>query len=369
MSRGLQAAVVSLFLLMSVPCARAQEPQGPPPALVAVSEVREGRIAPQTEFVGTVYYRQVSEVASEVSGRVEQARVDEGDRVRKGDVLVRLDKALLEKTLASTRATHGQVLADLEKARRDLERITTLYRQEAIAEQVYDENRFRVKSLEKRAESLDAELERLAIELSKKDIRAPFAGVVVRKQVEVGEWLAPGGTVVTVARDDAVDAVVEVPGELVPLLSKGMTLSVQAGGKTMKGQVFAIVPRGDVGTRTFPVKVRVANRHSLIEGMEARVTVPTGAKERSLLVPRDAVVTVMGRSVVFTVADSRAKMIPVRVILYDGSSAAVEAEGLREGMPVIVKGNERVRDGQPVVLSTGGKPGAAPGGPPAKPGA
>lgn len=368
MSRGRKAVVSAVFLLTAIPCARAQEPKGPPPALVAVSEVREGKVAPRTEFVGTVYYREVSEVASEVSGRVEEVRVEDGHRVRGGDLLVRLDSALLEKGVASTRATHGQVLADLEKARRDLERVETLYRQDSIAEQVYDENRFRVMSLEKRAESLEADLGRLTIELSKTEIRAPFGGVVIRKQVDRGEWLSPGGAVVTLARDDTVDAVVEVPGEVVGFLSVGMTLNVQAGGKRLTGKVAAIVPRGDVGTRTFPVKVRVVNRHSLIEGMEARVEVPTGAKGTSLLVPRDALVTAMGQSVVFTVAESQARMIPVKVTFYDGDSAAVEAEGLRKGMPVIVKGNERVRDGQPVVVSSGGKGEAPAGGPPAKPG-
>jgi RND family efflux transporter MFP subunit len=368
MSRRGKAVACAMFLLVAIPSARAQEPKGPPPALVAVSEVREGQVAPTVEFVGTIYYREVSEVASEVSGRVEEVRVEDGRRVRGGDLLVRIDSALLEKSVASTRAAHGQVLAELEKARRDLGRVETLYRQDAIAEQVYDENRFRAMSLEKRAESLEADLGRLTIELSKTEIRAPFGGVVVRKRVDRGEWLSPGTAVATLARDDTVDAVVEVPGEVVRRLSVGMTLNLRAAGKRMAGKVTAIVPRGDIATRTFPVKVRVVNRHALIEGMEARVEVPTGEKTTSLLVPRDALVTAMGQSVVFTVAESQARMIPVKVTFYDGDRAAVEGEGLRKGMPVIVKGNERVRDGQPVVVSSGGKEEAPPGGPPAKPG-
>lgn len=367
MGRNAAAAVWMVILLVLVPSARGQEGKGPPPALVAVSEVREGTVAPSVEVVGSIAYREVSDLSAEVSGKVLEVRVEEGDRVQPDEVLVRIDTDLLDKTIASTRASHGQALADLEKAKRDLARMESLYRQESISEQLYDENRFRVQSLEKKAESLQADLERLQVERSKKEIRAPFSGVVQNKRVDRGEWLSPGTAVLTLARDDSVDAVVEVPGEIVRYLSPGRTLEVWAGDRRMTGKVAAIVPRGDVATRTFPVKVRLENRTGLIEGMEARVQVPTGARGRSLLVPRDALVTAMGRTVVFTVEENRAKSIPVQVTGYDGSSAAVRAQGLARGMAVIVKGNERVREGQPVTVSQGGNGGPPPG-PPGTPG-
>jgi len=367
------AAVISMmFLLLSAPGARGQEgkdsgkPQGPPPALVAVSRVGEGSVAPTVELVGSIAYREVSDLSSEVSGKVLEVAVEEGDRVRPGEVLVRTDAELLDKTIESTKASHGQALADLEKAKRDLSRVESLYRQESVSEQLYDENRFRVQSLEKKAESLQAEVERLSVERSKKEIRAPFSGVVQSKRVDRGEWLSPGTVVLTLARDDSVDAVVEVPGEVIRYLPPGTALGIRANDRRMTGKVVAVVPRGDVATRTFPVKVRVENRFGLIEGMEARVEVPTGPRTRSLLVPRDALVTAMGRTVVFTVEGEKAKSIPVQVTSYDGTRAAVRGAGLSPGMPVIVKGNERVREGQPVVVSKNGE-GAPPPGAPASP--
>ena len=347
-------AAWTLFLLpAAVPHADAQEKGGPPPALVSVSEIREGTIAPRTEFIGTVFYPEVSEVSAEVSGGILEVLIDEGQRVRKGDVLVRLDPEILEKTLASTRATHGQVLVDLEKAGIDFRRMKSLYKQDAIAEQVYDENRFRVKSLEKKAESLQADTERLEAELRKKTIRAPSDGVIVKKLVDPGEWLSPGDKVASLARDDFVDVIVEVPGEVVAYARPGRTLDVKVGGAETKGEVTAVVPRGDIATRTFPVKVRVRNRYSLIEGMEARVAVPTGKSLRTLLVSRDAIVTVSGNTAVYAVEGGTAKMVPVKVLRYEGGDAGVEGNGLRKGMAVVVKGNERLRDGQPVQVVTG----------------
>lgn len=354
------AAWAALLLLGSACSVHAQEKGGPPPALVTVSEVREGMVDPVAEFVGTVYYPEVSEVSAEVGGTVVEVRFDEGDRVRKGEALVRLDRDLLEKTLESTRATREQNLADLEKARRDLARVEKLYREESIAEQVYDENRFRVKSLEKKSESLKADVERLEIELSKKTIRAPFAGVVIRKHVERGEWLSPGSPVATVARDDTMDVVVEVPGDVLPFVKKGGTVRVRTAGEKIRGTVLAIIPRGDIPTRTFPVKIRVPNRHSLIEGMAARVDIPSGKKQETLLVPRDALVSAMGQTVVYTVVDAKAKMVPVTVTRYMGKEVAVHTDGLGKGMEVMVKGHERLRDGQPVQVNpSGGRSGEA----------
>ncbi len=355
MEKVATAAWAVVLLLGAVPYAKAQEQGkgGPPPALVTVSEVREGTIAPEREFVGTVFYPEVSEVSAEVSGGVVSVDVEEGRRVRKGNVLVRLDADLLEKTIASTRASHGQVLVDLEKARADFRRIESLYKQEAIAEQVYDENRFRVMSLEKRAESLAADIERLEAELHRKTVRAPFDGVIVKKLVDRGEWLSPGDKVATVARDDLVDVIVEVPGEVVPFVRPGRKVAVRVAGKEATGSVLSVVPRGDISTRTFPVKVRLRNRYALIEGMEARVAVPTGKRERALLVPRDALVTGSGNAAVYTVVDGKAKMVPVKVLRFEGGTAGIEAEGIRKGMPVVVKGNERLRDGQPVTVVTG----------------
>ena len=94
--------------------------------------------------------------------------------------------------------------------------------------------------------------------------------------------------------------------------------------------------------------------------MEARVKIPTGKKEKTLLVPRDALVTAMGQTVVFTVVDAKAKMVPVTVTRYVGKEVAVRTDGLKTGMEVLIKGNERIRDGQPVSVRRGGDRSADP---------
>ena len=88
--------------------------------------------------------------------------------------------------------------------------------------------------------------------------------------------------------------------------------------REISGSVLAVVPRGDIATRTFPVKIRTPNTLGLIEGMSAKVVLPVGEPRKTLVAPRDAVITVFGQVVVYAVKESKAQMIPVNVIGYQG---------------------------------------------------
>ena len=320
--------VLIIFILMFSLSVHAQDEKkddkqgGMPPAIVVVSEVTSGTVAPQAEFVGTVFFSEVSDVACEVDGKVENVEFEEGQRIVRDAELIKINFDLL--------------LSDLEKAELDFKRADKLNKEGLITEEEYDARRF--------------EKERLEIVLSKKTIRAPFAGVIVKKHVERGEWLSPGSVVATIARDDIVDIVVEVPERLLKFLSPGMEIGVSAGGSELKGNIIAVLPRGDISTRTFTVKIRIANTTSLVEGMEARVTLPEGEEMESLTVHRDAIINAFGNTVIYTVNDSKAMMISVMVSGYKGMTAGIQAEGLEAGMKVVVKGNERLRPGQDVVV-------------------
>jgi RND family efflux transporter MFP subunit len=321
---------------------------GMPPARVVVSDVTGGMIAPEAEFVGTVYYREVSDLASEVSGRVDEVHFEEGQRVGEGDILVTINADILRKNLQATRASYEQVQANIERAERELERNESLFREELISEKEYDNYRFLVKGLEKRGASLLADVERLEVELKKKGVAAPFEGIVLQSHVDRGEWLSPGSPVATIGNDSVVDIVVDLPERIVGFAEVGSEVEVTAAGVSFQGKLTAIIPRGDISTRTFPVKIRVKNDHHLIEGMEARVRLPQGKRKKSLLVKRDAVITKFGKDVLFAAVDGKAVMVPVKVVGYEGMTVGVAAEGLKEGMKVVVKGNERLRDGQAI---------------------
>ncbi len=346
----LSAVALALFI-SSIPGLAQEKPKGPPPPLVAVAAVKTGTVSPQAEFLGTVYYVEVSDVAAEVAGIVEAVKIEDGQRVKAGQPLVELRTDLLAKRLEATRSSHQQVLAELEVAKIEFSRKEKLFEKGSISEQSYDDNRFRARALERRANSLNAEVERIELEIKKALIRAPFDGVVIKRSVDRGEWLAEGKTVAVLARDDVIDVMVEVPESFIRQVRSVGQVRVRIDGAELEGSITALIPRGDVATRNFPVKVRAANRQSFIEGMSASVWLPTAKTQTAFIVSRDALISSAGRMAVFVLEGSKVRALPVAVIAYEGGDVGIAAEGLKEGMQVVVKGNERLRDGQEVVVS------------------
>jgi RND family efflux transporter MFP subunit len=356
--RGVFKAAVLIICIVSLqfaaPAGAQEKSDGPPPAMVVTAPVQVGLVSPYSEFIGTVYYHEVSDVAAEVSGLVESVRYEEGERVRKGQILVKLNSDILEKRLEATLASFGQIQEELAEARINLARREKLRETKSISEMTFDENKFQVRRLEKRSESLLAEGDLIKLEIERAAIRSPFDGVALKRHVDRGEWIAAGDPVAVIAKDDVIDVIIDLPERYIPYVKNGMPASLEFSGRKIEGKVAAIVPRGDIATRTFPIKIRLPNTLGLIEGMTAKVSLPTGNEQQSLIVPRDAVIPKFGQTVVFAVVDAKAKMVPVKIVGYKGLKTGITAAGLSENMTVVVKGNERLRDGQPVIQADKG---------------
>ncbi len=325
-----------------------KKPQGPPPMLVEVTDIDKGTTEPLVELVGTIYYARVSRVASEISGIVEKIHFTEGARVKAGEPLLTLRSDLLKTSLSGTRASYEQAQVELERAGKDLQRIKALYQERSVSESLYDDNYYTVLGLEKRTLALKAVLDRQELELEKTSIPAPFSGLVQAKLTEQGEWVSTGGQVALIADDRSLEVHVEVPQKMLRYLHPGQELSVKSGGKSYQARFIHFIPQGDLATRTFTVKLKLKSAKGLIQGMEARALLPNGPKIESLLVPRDAVVKQAGKDILFLVIEGQAKAIPVEIHGYQGMMIAVSGEGLTVEQQVVVKGNERIRDGQSV---------------------
>jgi RND family efflux transporter MFP subunit len=321
-----------------------------PPSLVEVAEVKKGDAEPMFEFVGSVYYARKSRVASEVEGVVEEVKIEEGHQVKNDSLMVSLSSDILDTVITGTRADHEQVLVELEQAEKELRRREPLLKEGSVSESAYDEYFFKSKRLNNRALTLKASLDRFMLEKEKKNIKAPFNGIVMEKSVEKGEWVKIGGTVAVVADDSEIDIIVDVPAEMLQYLKSGREIDITAGALKLKGKFISFVPKGDVATRTFSVKIRLKNPDGLVEGMEARALLPTASRQKSLLVARDALVVKFGKNVVFVVEEGKAKMVPVAIQGYSGLLVGVAGPDLEAGQQVVVKGNERLFGGEQLVI-------------------
>ncbi|WP_250645593.1 efflux RND transporter periplasmic adaptor subunit [Salidesulfovibrio onnuriiensis] len=341
-------------MLLSVPAFAQDEKKeegkqgGPPPAMVVTAKVGSGEVAPEVSYIGTVMFHELSDVAAEVAGKVVSLEVDHGQKVSQGDPLVVLSSDLLDKTIANARSLMEQAKADYELAHLDDERMTKLFKTRSVSEGEFDKTRLGAAASERKYHALRATLDRLQLERAKKTIRAPYDGVVLERKVHRGEWVSQGATVITMAGSGEVDVEVNVPAGPAQVVKPGLKVEVRVGAEVMNGEVYAVIPKGDVSTRTFPVKIRVLDPVNLAEGMEARVSLPSDVANKTLVVPRDAVISARGQTVVWAVLDGKALPMPVQVVGYRGLDAGVLSDKLQEGMDIVIKGNERLRPNQAV---------------------
>ncbi len=369
-------AIRSIFLLAcSCTAALAQYPQS-----VVVNGARVEPITAMRAVNGDIRTTRQSLVAAQVDGFVVELELLEGDAVEAGQVIARLDPELSELDVARARAvvaanegTVAEYEALLEQAKRDLERFRAADRGGSMSATELDGAETTVRTREAELAQALADLASARAQLAReermlrdKTIRAPFAGVVIRKHTELGEWVTPGDAIVDLVSVRELEAIIEVPEQFVGLLEVGgspIRISVPALGN--KGEVGAtidaIVPLADELSRLFPVRLGVPNESGLLKpGMSLTAHVPTGRIEPTLTVPKDAVLRDdAGEYVYMAVPHSiegnpavTAQAIPARVSrLYAvGDRVAIRAGQVTDGALLLVEGNERVYPTQPLII-------------------
>ncbi len=326
--------------------------QGEQPSPVRFTEVQARSVARSVTLPGTVESTSASQVASEVDGVVEQLAAQEGEAVAAGAPLVRLRTTNLELRLRAAQGQLKEAAARLDLAQRNLERARELFDSGVISRRDFDDAFSDQTAWQGRVDALDAEIERIRVDLARCTIRAPFRGVVVLERTEVGQWVGVGDAVMDVAALDWLEVRVDVPETYFSGLRAGATASVSfesLPGLTVEGRVTTIVPRAAAEARTFPIKVRVPNRELRIGvGMLARVDLPLGRKDEALLVPKDAIVRQGERQFVYKIKGDDT-IASVDVTVGRGVGAWVVVEGpLKSGERVVTRGNERLQPGQAV---------------------
>ena len=210
----------------------------------------------------------------------------------------------------------------------------------------------------------EAEVERIDDQLNKHTIRAPFDGWVVERFTEQGQWVSRGGLIARIAELDRLEVEVQVPELSVGMLRENAEVRLDfdaAPGHAWIGRVARIVPQADLLSRSFPVRVELANRVEdsgpvLKGGMLARAWLPVGKAGSVTVVPKDALVLGGPRPLVYRItgaagpdAAATGTVQAVEVALGGAVEGSVEIRsGLAPGDLVVIRGNERLRPGMAV---------------------
>lgn len=350
------------------PPASAASAAGPArPAAVEVAKVEITKLSDDAQSVGTLRSRQSVIIRPEVSGRVTQINFRDGDRVRKGQLLIQLDDQLQA-------AQIKQSEAELSIARANHKRNQELVAQNFISQRSVDES----------AANLEVAQARLALSqatAARLKIFAPFDGMTGIRTVNPGDYLKDGADVVNIEDIEAVFVDFRLPERFQAKVRKGQKAMVDLDalpGRKFEAFVQAVDPLIDTNGRSVGIRACIDNRQmQLRPGMFARVTAMFGERDRAKVVPEEAIIPQGQRQFVIKVVDGPEKdsKISQRVEVKVGirRPGRVEVtEGLNEGDVVVVAGHQRLqKDGSPLRVLDLSRPvgGAAPGsGPQGSPG-
>lgn len=303
------------------------------PTLVQVEVVGQQELERQLSVTGTLMPDEQTDLKTEVAGRVATIQFQEGQVVKKGQVLLSLVADDLEANIRKTEY-------NLELARTFDERQQKLLAKEAISQQEYDQARNTTLATE-------ADLANLKAQLAKTVVRAPFDGQVGLRYVSLGSYLSPGSLITTLVSTNQLKLDFAIPARYAHLSHVGMPINFTVEGqeKPYQATVYALDPVVDPATRTLKMRAKLPSAgNALRPGAFASVKLVLEQSATALTIPTEAIVPDGDKATVFVVRQGKATPQPVA----RGQRKATRIEikqGLSLGDSVIVVGVQLVKPG------------------------
>ena len=338
----------------------------PPEVRTASVEVEGGAASAGASAImanGYVVARTKASVAAKVAGRLAYLGVSEGSRVRKGEVIARIEGADIAAGLDVARANENQARAEYAQAQSDLTRAIALHERGVISAVDLENARTKTAALEAAYRSASAQTRLAAATLENTNVRAPFDGTVLRKDAEVGEIVAPssaGGAlsrtaIVTMADLGTLEVEVDVNEAYIARVTARQPARITLDAypdTSFAGTVRQVVPTADRQKATVLVKVAIEDKDPrILPEMGARVDfVPEGQSAAQAAVPRRVYVpkaALVGADRVWIVADGKAKSLTVTAGAQDGPRVEIK-NGLTGDETVIVSPPTGLKDGAAV---------------------
>jgi len=313
-----------------------QEDEAVPVEMVTVGR---GRIESILRFSTNLEAESEVQVFSEAARKVTALLVEEGNLVRKGQVLIRLQSEAQQTELA-------RVQSQLGNARQEHQRQTNLYNQQLISVEDFNEASYQLDQLELSLQ--DAERE-----LGYTQVRAPISGTITERFVNVGDHLTVNQHLFDIIDFDSIVARVYVPEKELSRLEVGQDARIfadAAGANERHGAVDRIAPRIDPRSGTVKTTVSIPPSEGLLPGMYVTVELITSIHEDAVLVPKKALVYDADQLFIFRLKDDETvERLLIRATLEDRDY--IEPEGiLQEGDQIVVAGQASLKDGSKVRL-------------------
>ncbi|WP_425407870.1 efflux RND transporter periplasmic adaptor subunit [Hyphococcus sp.] len=328
----------------------AQAQQGPPPAPVALAKAERRSLAPMADTPGAVVSTRDSRVAAATSGKIEWV-AEVGVEVEEGDVIARIEKADAQFTRNDTAAEVRRLRARADYLDSLYQRFVGLGADAGESEANMDEMRSNRDEARQGLAQAEVALERAEINLARTEVRAPFAGRVVSQEVQIGEFANPGAELIRLVDTHHLEVTARAPVGLTRNIKPGDPIAVANGAETIDARIRAVVPVGDERSRMLEIRLELPPETPWYIGSAVRVNLPSAQPRTVTAVPRDALVLRADRISVYVVDEENiAKRVDVELGAAEGDFIEVIGD-VEPDANVVIRGGERLRDGQPVTLS------------------
>jgi membrane fusion protein, multidrug efflux system len=345
-----------------------------PPMTVEVTKVSRGNVSALLTVVGNLIGEQTIDVVPRAAGRITSMNVKLGDRIRRGQVLAKIEDRELVEQVRQAEASHQvaeatirQREADLNLAETNVERSRNLFARQLLPKQTLDDSEARytsaIAALDLARAQLaqsDARMQELKINLGNTNVVSPVDGFVSRRNLDVGAFASqnqPVASVVDISSLRLVANVVEKDLKAVNVGDRAQVTVDAFPGEKFPGRIARLSPVLDPATRTAPMEIEILNpEFRLKPGMYARVDLTVEDKQNVLVIPKIALIDSQGERGVYQPSeDGRAKFKAVKVGIENNDHAEI-LEGLTEGEVIVSTGAGALRRDDQLVIA-GGAPG------------
>lgn len=318
-------------------------PGGMPAMRVNGMVVQPQNFSNTLSVTGSIDANEQIQIRSQVSGLVKSISFQEGNKVSKGQVLVKIDDSELRAQLAQAR-THQSLAAENER------RAGLLLNKEAISREEYDVARADLKSAQAQSQLIQAQL-------AKTTIRAPFSGRIGLRNISEGSFISPETVIANLVSIDPLKITFSVPEKYATQVKEKTTLNFTVSGTDKKytATVYAIEPGIEASSRTLQLRARAANeKGDLMPGSFANIELPLTVIEGALLVPSEAVIPVQNGKKVFVSKAGKATEVMIETSTRTEKDVLVTS-GLQPGDTVLTTGIMTLKEGTPVKVAVGKK--------------
>ncbi|MDI6698590.1 MAG: efflux RND transporter periplasmic adaptor subunit [Candidatus Saccharicenans sp.] len=348
----------ALFLLLvscQKPVAEKTADEGLKPAPVKIYKVKKQRISEKLTYTATLEAWKRQAITPDISGKVARIYVNEGGKVKQGQLLAELDTRSIKLQLEQAEAALSMAQANFEDASRNLERMERLYKEKAVSDQQYEKVRLAFEAAKAQRDQAEAAVNLAKHALDVSIMRAPFDGVIASKNMEEGDIINPmmGGFSATSGVLTLVDySKIKVRFDVSPAdasrLARGQKVYLESSalpGQQLEGQVTVVNTSADPQTKKFRIEAVISNPDLVLKpGTFGRVILEVSTRENSLAVPQKAL---LENSSVMVVEGNKAVKRSVTTGLKNSDLIEI-ISGLNEGDLVVVEGNFGLMDGTPV---------------------